>query len=150
MCSDRSPCIIVGASLVVLLCAASMPTLAQVQPPARAVQSPIALTTEERLAVERAVVSDARTRAVVGEGQPRVVTTGVEVDKAEAEAFLAGRSTTPPTRRVTIVVINPQTQQAARALIEPSQNRVLAVESIAASDIPFFRDDADQALALAK
>src|SRR5262249_45283969 len=70
--------------------------------------------------------------------------------KAEAEAFLTGRSTTPPTRRGTVVLINPQTQQAARALIEASQNRVLTVESIAASDVPFLPEEAEEALALVK
>jgi len=80
----------------------------------------------------------------VGEGQPRITTSDVEFDKAEAEAFLAGRSTTLPTRRVTIVLINPQTQQAARALIEPSQGRIITVESIAASEAPFLHEDAER------
>jgi hypothetical protein len=148
MPSDRMRSMI-GAAFAACLCWAT-PTPAQVQPPASAVQPLAAMTTDERLAVERSVVADARVRAIIGEGQPRVTTTAVEVDKAEAEAFLAGQTTTPPTRRVTVVLTNPQTQQAARALIDPSQNRVLAVESIAAADIPFVRDDADQALALAK
>ena len=51
---------------------------------------------------------------------------------------------------MTVVLINPQTQQAARALIELSQNRLLTVESIAASDVPFLPDEAEQALALVK
>jgi hypothetical protein len=148
MFSDRMRSMI-GAAFATGLCWAT-PTPAQVQPPASAAHPLAAMTTDERLAVERTVTSDARVRAIIGEGQPRVTTTAVEVDKAEAEAFLAGRSTTLPTRRVTVVLTNPQTQQAARALIDPAQNRVLAVESIAAADIPFFRDDADQALALAK
>jgi hypothetical protein len=148
MSSDRMRSMI-GAAFAACVCWAA-PTPAQVQPPASAVQPLAAMTTDEILAVEKAVVADARVRAIIGEGQPRVATTAVELDKAEAEAFLAGRSTTPPTRRVTVVLTNPQTQQAARALVEPSQNRVLAVESIAAADVPFLRDDADQALALAK
>ena len=148
MVAHRRRCIAAGALAAALYCSAPAP--AQVQPPARTVASPIALTTEERLKVEQAVVAEPRVRAIIGEGQPRVVTSAVEVDKAEAEAFLAGRTPTPPTRRVTVLLINPQTQQAAKALVEPAQNRVLSVESIAALDIPFLRDDADRALALAK
>jgi hypothetical protein len=136
------------AGVAALCCA--MPARPQVQPPASATSLPIVLTTEERLAVESAAVADARTRAIVGEAEPRVLTTVTKVDKAEAEAFLEGRSTTPPTRHVTVVIMNPQTRQAARALVEPSQKRVLAVESIAAANVPFLRSDADQALALAK
>jgi hypothetical protein len=149
MVAHRRCRIAAGAWLVAAL-HCSAPATAQVQPPVRAVQSPVALTTEERLKVEQAIVAEPRVRAIIGEGQPRVVTSAVEVDKAEAEAFLAGRTTTPPTRRVHVLLINPQTQQAAKALIEPSQNRVLSVESIAAVDIPFLRNDADRALALAK
>ena len=141
-----SRCVVIaGALLATLNC--SEPGLAQVQSPAGAAAS---ITTEEKLLIERAVLSDPRIRAIVGEGQPRITSTDVQFDKAEAEAFLTGRSTTLPTRRVTVVLINPQTQQAARALIELSQNRLLTVESIAASDVPFLPDEAEQALALVK
>ena len=85
----------------------------------------------------------------MSEAQPRIITAADELDKSEAEAFLEGRTTTPPTRRVTIVVINPQSQQAARVLFELPDNRILAVESIPASDVPFSKNDADEALALA-
>lgn len=141
-----SRCVVIaGALLATLNC--SEPGLAQVQSPAGAAAS---ITTEEKLLIERAVLSDPRIRAIVGEGRPRITSTDVQFDKAEAEAFLTGRSTTLPTRRVTVVLINPQTQQAARALIELSQNRLLTVESIAASDVPFLPDEAEQALALVK
>jgi len=150
------------ATRSVVICSVLLATLsfaysasAQVQPPAgttpgRPVEAAAPISTEERLAIERTILSDARIRAIVGEGQPRITTSDVEFDKAEAEAFLAGRSTTLPTRRVTIVLINPQTQQAARALIEPSQGRIITVESIAASEAPFLHEDAEEALALAK
>jgi hypothetical protein len=129
--------------------------LAQVQPPSGAnpgspVEAAAPISSEERLALERTILSDPRIRAIVGEGQPRIATTDVEFDKAEAEAFLAGRSTTLPPRRVTMVLINPQTQQAARALVEPAQGRIINVESIAASEVPFLREEAEEALALAK
>ena len=141
-----SRCVVIaGALLATLNC--SETGLAQVQSPAGAAAS---ITTEEKLLIERAVLSDPRIRAIVGEGQSRITSTDVQFDKAEAEAFLTGRSTTLPTRRVTVVLINPQTQQAARALIELSQNRLLTVGSIAASDVPFLPDEAEQALALVK
>lgn len=141
-----SRCVVIaGALLATLNC--SETGLAQVQSPAGAAAS---ITTEEKLLIERAVLSDPRIRAIVGEGQPRITSTDVQFDKAEAEAFLTGRSATLPTRRVTVVLINPQTQQAARALIELSQNRLLTVGSIAASDVPFLPDEAEQALALVK
>jgi hypothetical protein len=44
-------------------------------------------------------------------------------------------------RRVTIVLINPQTPQAARALVEPAQGRIPNVESIAASEVPFLHEE---------
>jgi hypothetical protein len=137
--------VIAGIAVATLI--ANPTGFAQVQSPAGTTGT---ITAEERLAVERSVQSDPRIRAIVGEGQPRITTTDVQFDKDEAEAFLMGTSTTPPTRRVTVVLINPQTQQAARALIELSRNRVLSVQSITASDVPFLPDEADQALALAK
>jgi hypothetical protein len=151
MGSDRSLAMIAGVSLTAILCCAiPMSASAQAPPSAGTVHPPVAITSQERLAVEQAALADPRVRAIVGEGQARIATAGVELDKAEAEAFLSGRSTTPPTRRVTVVLTNPQTQQAARVLIEPSQNRVLSVESAPAADVPFLRDDAQEALALAK
>lgn len=123
---------------------------AQTQQPAAMLEHLRPFTAEERLAVERTTLADQRVLAIVGAGQPRVTTTNVELDKTEAEAYIAGQTTTPPTRRVTVVLFNAATNKAARAIVAPSQNRVLAVQSIRASDVPFVRDDADQALALAK
>jgi hypothetical protein len=147
MARCRTPSLIVAVAFVASWWCAEM-ALAQAPPAATA--GSVAMTTEERLAVENAALSDARVRAIVGAGQPRIITTGVEVDKAEAEAFLAGRLATPPRRLVSVVLFNPQTNQAAHALVTPSENRVISAESITASDIPYVRDDADQALALAK
>jgi hypothetical protein len=145
--ASRSPCIIISGAFVASLFFVET-GVSQAPTPTVEIGAPI--TTEERLTIERTILSDERIRAIVGDGQPRIVISAEELDKAEAEAFLTGRSTTPPTRRLTVTLINRQTQQAAQALIEPSQSRVLAVRSVAASDIPFLRDDVDQALALAK
>jgi hypothetical protein len=108
------------------------------------------MTTEERRTAENVALSDARIRAIVGEGARRTIITGMEANKAEAEAFLEGRSTTPPRRLVSVVLFNPQTNQAAHALVSVSEGRVISAESISVSDVPFVRDDADQALVLAK
>jgi hypothetical protein len=109
-----------------------------------------AITAEDKAAAEKAALSDPHVRSILGAGQPRVITAEAEADKGEAENFLAGRSATPPTRRVAVVVANTQTNKAARALISLPQYQVLAVESIRPADIPLVRDDAEQALALAK
>jgi hypothetical protein len=123
------------------------PALCQAQPQGRATA---AITAEEKAAAERAALSYSPIQAILGAGQPRVVTTEVEPDKGEAENFLAGRSATPPTRRVVVVMSNPQTNKAVRALVAMPQNQVVAIESIRPADIPLVRDDAEQALALAK
>jgi hypothetical protein len=117
-------------------------------------QSGAPITPEERLAAERAALSDQRVTAIVGRGQFRLASSDIIVDKGEAERFLEGISAMPPTRRVIVVVLNIQTNKAAkaaRALVALSPRiSVLAVESIAPADVPLVRDDADQALALAK
>ncbi|HKF71564.1 MAG TPA: hypothetical protein VKB68_07435 [Stellaceae bacterium] len=123
---------------------------ARAQPAPAAIEHIAPLTPDERSLVERITLADERIRSAVGAGQVRVITAQVELDKSEAEAFLAGTSSTPPTRRVTVFVLGAQTNKAVRALVAPAQNRVLAVEPLSASDVPFVRDDADQALALVK
>ncbi len=113
-------------------------------------QPPSPLTTQDSLAIERTTLADARVRAIVGAGRPRLIIADAEFDKADAEAFLADTSQTPPLRRLTVVVFNMQTNKAARAVVSLAQNRILAVQRIPVSDVPFVREDADQALALAK
>jgi hypothetical protein len=120
------------------------------QQPRATIEHIPALTIEEHAAIERTTLADPRVRSAVGAGQTRVVTAQVEIDKAEAEAFLAGTSATPPTRRVHVFVLNAQTNKAARVVVAPTQNQVLTVEAVRAADVPFVRDDADQALALVK
>ena len=100
--------IVVSSALVASLCFAEA-ALAQVQTPATEATPARPLeagpiTTEERQVIDRTVLSDARVRAIVGEGAPRVITGVEEVDKAEADAFLAGKTTTPPTRRLSVKI----------------------------------------------
>jgi len=141
--------VVVGFSLVAALCWTER-GLAQSHAPETSQGTVAPLTADERVAVEKLALSDQRIRAIVGPGEPRVITADVEVDKAETEAYLAGTSEKPPARRVTVVLFNVQTNRAARALVSSTEGRVLSVERITASDVPFVRADADQALALAK
>lgn len=121
------------------------PTAAQ----ARATQTE-AITPESRALIEKNVLSDVRVQRVVGTEKPRVLVTEAHVDKAEAEAFLTGTSEKQPTHFVNVVVFNPKTNKAVHALTSVEQQRVLEVQEIAAVDVPLTREDADDALALAK
>lgn len=136
----------VGLALLATL-AGAQSALGQAQPAGQVV-API--TSDERQGAERTALSDPRVRETVGQGELRVLTTDAEIDKGEAERFLADASAMPPIRRVVVVLFNRQTNKAARALVSLSENRVLAVDSIAPADVPMAREDADQALALAK
>jgi hypothetical protein len=117
----------------------------QQQPPGLGV---VPMSSDEKAAAESAVRSDPRIRAIVGTGQPRVITTETEPDKREAEEFLAGRSQKPPTRRVIVIVSN--THKAARVTVAMPQNQILAVQNVPPAQVPLVRDDAEEALALAK
>jgi hypothetical protein len=108
------------------------------------------LKAEDRRAIENAVLSDKRVRQIVGEEKPRIYIADPETDKAEAEAFLAGTSEKRPSRRVRVAVFNPKTNKAARVLLLLDERRVLEVEEIKAEQVPFSREDAEEALALAK
>lgn len=113
-------------------------------------QPPTKLTTQDSLAIERTTLADARIRAIVGPGQPRVIIALNEIDKAQAEAFLADTSRPAPTRQVTVVVFNSRTNKAAQAVVGLAEYRILALRSIPVSDVPMVRADADDALVLAK
>lgn len=106
--------------------------------------------TDIRQAAERVALSDPRMKAILGEGQLRVASGDVEMDKGEAESFLEGTSDRRPTSRVVVTALNVQTNIAARAVVSVPQYRVLAVERVPADDMPLVRADADDALALAK
>jgi hypothetical protein len=96
--------ILVGAGLLGALACADM-AWAQFQPLGDAV-SPT--TAEERLAAERAALSDPRVTAIAGRGELRVASSDVVVDKGEAERFIEGISVHPPTRQVIVAVLNIQ------------------------------------------
>lgn len=109
-----------------------------------------AVTAEQRALIERAVASDPRVTRVVGTEKPRILVSETQVDKAEAQAFLAGTTEKQPAHFVNVVVFNPRSNKAVHALMSVEQPRVLEVEEIAAVDVPLTREDAEDALALAK
>ncbi|HEY6249971.1 MAG TPA: hypothetical protein VI685_08415 [Candidatus Angelobacter sp.] len=118
-------------------------------PEARAAQTgPV--TAENRVRIEKAVLSDARVQKVVGTEKPRILVSEAHVDKAEAEAFLAGTTEKQPAHFVNVVIFNPRTNKAVHALMSLEQERILEVQEIEAVDVPLTREDADDALALAK
>ena len=121
--------------------------LGQPQP---TVQGGASTTAEERQAAEKATRGDPRVRAILGAGQLRVAAGDVAVDKGEAEAFLTGKSERPPGKRVIVLVFNVQSNKAARAVVSLPEYRLLAVERAPPDDMPLVREDAEQALALAK
>jgi hypothetical protein len=108
------------------------------------------LSAQEKTQTESAVLSDKRIQQVFGAEKPRVSVGEAQVDKAEAQAFLRGDTEKPPTHRVWAIVFNPKTNKAARALILLEQNSVLQVREMNPVDVPLSREDADEALALAK
>jgi|SRR2546430_4970935 len=113
-------------------------------------QPPGQITSEDSAAIDRAMLADARVRAIVGAGRPRTILATPQLDKEEVEAFLEDSLRPPPTARVTVVMSNAETHRAVRAVVTLPQYRILAVQRLSPSDVPFVREDADQALALAK
>lgn len=109
-----------------------------------------ALTADERSIIVSTVLSDKRVRQIVGEEKPRVLITDAETDKEETGAFLAAATDKRPTRRVSVAVFNPKTNKAAHVLVLLDERRILEVREIKAEDVPFSREDADDAWALAK
>jgi hypothetical protein len=126
---------LIGAALL----AVGLIATALAQPPAPAAAPPADLTAEERTRAEQVILSDRRVRELVGSGQPRIIATPVEPDKAEAEAFLEGRSGAAPPRRIAVVVFDVRANRAARALVALPENRVVSVQRLAATDVPFGR-----------
>jgi hypothetical protein len=115
-----------------------------------AARQTISMTSEERSLVERTALTDPRVRRIVGEEKPQVLVSEPQVDKAEAEAFLAGTTDKPPSHLVTVVVFNPKTDRAVRVFIWFERHSIMEVQEIKATDVPLSRADAEAALALAK
>jgi len=110
----------------------------------------IPLTPDERVTVERVVLADPRVKKVAGAEKPRVLVSEAHVDKAEAEAFISGRSDKAPAHTVNVVVFNAKTNQAVQTIMHLEEHRILELREINASDVPLTFEDAQEAFALAK
>jgi hypothetical protein len=128
----------------------TQPTATQTTTTQSAARQTMPMTSEEKTLVERTVLSDERVRRVVGAEKPQVLVSEAHVDKAEAEAFLAGATDKPPTHLVTVVAFNTKTNRAVQTLMSLEQRRILEVQEIKATEVPLSREDADEALVLAK
>jgi hypothetical protein len=134
--------------LLALCCPVTLQAQGQTPPAQSAGAQPP--TAEQMRSLHQAAVSDMRVRAIVGPGETRAFIAEMEPDKAAVEAFLSGTSAAAPARPTVVTVFNPATNKAARTLMAGGENRVVAVRSVSPSDVPFGRDDATQALELAK
>lgn len=108
------------------------------------------LNAEQQLSVERLIRSDPRILQLVGPGNSRVIVGNPEFNKTEAQAFLTSAAARPPTRRISAIVFNRQTNRAASAIVAIEQRRIVAVGELAAVDVPFVREDVLEAFALAR
>jgi|GEM_PF-3391649 len=115
-----------------------------------AARQSVPLTPDERVTVERVVLADPRVKKVAGAEKPRVLVSEAHVDKAEAEAFISGRSDKAPAHTVNVVVFNPRTNQAVQTIMHLEEHRILELKEISASDVPLTLEDAQEAFALAK
>jgi Copper amine oxidase, N2 domain len=123
---------------------------AGVVPASAQVPAGMMVTAEESAAVTRTITAEPRVRKLIGPGQPRVTVTLLEPDKAEAEAFLQGRSSSLPPRRAAVMLFNPEGNKAARAIVSLPDSRILRIDAITPNEVPFTREDGEQVLALAK
>lgn len=108
------------------------------------------ITAEKRALIEKTVLSDPRVRQIIGTETPRVLVGEAHADKAEAEAFLAGATQKQPTHYVSVIIFNPKTNKAVHSLMSLEQQKLLQVQEINPADVPMTREDAEEALALAK
>src|SRR5689334_17829832 len=117
-------------------------------PPAAAANT---LNAEQRAGIEQAVRANPQVQSVFRGGQQTRVTIGdPEMDKAEAQAFLSGERSQPPSTRVTVLVLDPTSKTARRVVVLPSENnRVAAVEQVTPTVVPFMEDDLTAAWTLA-
>jgi hypothetical protein len=72
-----------------------------------------------------------------------------ELDKAEAQAYLNGERAEPPTTTVQALLLDTEGNVARRVTVSPAENRVLSVEQIAPTLVPFTTDDLHAAWNLA-
>jgi hypothetical protein len=143
----RNDCALLFSTLV-LIASASWAQNAPKPQPAQGQST--TLTVQQKSQMQGTALADARVQRVVGLGQTRVMLGESEVDKYEALAYLTHQTDKLPTHRVTVMILNPQTNKAAHVFMAVEQNNVLSVREIPPADVPLFPEEAAEALALAK
>ena len=99
--------------------------------------------------IERLVLGHAEVQTSFRGATPRVIIGEPELDKAEAQAYLNGERAEPPTTTVQTLLLDTEGNVARRVTVSPAENRVLSVEQIAPTLVPFTADDLHAAWNLA-
>lgn len=108
------------------------------------------LSVSQHSFVVKTLTSSQRVQALLGVGPRRVAMGEPQVAKAQAERFLAGETAAPPARTVSVLLFNPVTNRAARALVSLNDGRIISVVRVDPANVPIFREDVDDAFAIAK
>ncbi len=107
------------------------------------------LDEEQLRSIERLVLGHAEVKNSFRGATPRVIIGEPELDKAEAQAYLNGERAKPPTTTVQTLLLDSEGNLARRVTVSPSENRVLSVEEMAPTLVPFTTDDLHAAWNLA-
>jgi hypothetical protein len=107
------------------------------------------LDDEQLRSIERLVLGHAEVKNSFRGATPQVIIGEPELDKAEAQAYLNGERSEPPTTTVQTLLLDTEGNVARRVTVSPAENRVLSVEQIAPTLVPFNTDDLHAAWNLA-
>jgi hypothetical protein len=107
------------------------------------------LNADQIRSVERLVLENAEVKHIFLGAAPRVIIGEPELNKDEAQAYLNGERAELPTTTVQTLLLDTQGNVARRVTVSPSENRVLSVEEIAPTLVPFTTDDLHAAWDLA-
>ena len=135
------------AASAALFCALAVPAAAQEQSAAPAARA-AGFTDAERSALVRQITADARVHAIVGD-RPRVIVGEPAYDKLQLERYSRTENAAPPAREIPVILFNAQTNRAAHALAT-ADGRILRVEAISPTLVPYTPEDASLALDLAR
>jgi hypothetical protein len=113
-------------------------------------QSLYFLSAAEATAARTAAQSDARLISIVGAGPTLVQTSGVYLLKPDVKRSVSGQQGPLPRRYISVLIFNQGTSRAARARVELQTNRIVNVERVPLDELPIFREEAEQAVALAR
>jgi hypothetical protein len=107
------------------------------------------LDEQQRRSIERLVLGHAEVQNSFRGATPRVIIGEPQLDEAEAQAYLFGQRAEPPTTTVQTLLLDTEGNVARRVTVSPKENRVLSVEQIAPTLVPFTTDDVQAAWNLA-